>query len=252
MMAKTTKPSYLRPGMNSRQANIYLRMMMKPSITLNNIPRISTILLNMRHPQTAFQTNTAPGGKVPAHIWFLMTDADRDHWASISPEHRSKILEKNNANPYSSGRPPDSRSAGRFGSSGRSGRFGRGPGRGRGHGHSGRGPGRGHSRPPERGLTLMSPSGYPSQRKRTDMFTGPRILIMQVKKPTTNRILLEKSSPRPTACLFPTMINSKTTKSASSSLSMLPRPRAPSRSHQRLQKHPRLRPRVLHKRLPSL
>ena len=51
---------------------------------------------------SAFRTNTAPGGKVPGHIWSLMNDAEQDHWASISLEHRSKIIEKNNAN-YSSG-----------------------------------------------------------------------------------------------------------------------------------------------------
>ena len=88
--------------------------------------------------------------------------------------------------------------------------------------------------------TPMSLIGLPSQRKRVDMSTGVRIRIMQAKKlMLRNRILLGKSSPRPAACLFPTMINSKTTKSASSSLPMLIIQKVPSRNHRRL------RPRVL-------
>ena len=90
---------------------------------------------------TAFRTNTSntPGGRIPDHVWRLMTDENRQSWASMPHDIRSQIIAKQNH--YGSGRPPDSRSSGRFGN-------GRNPGRG--GGRFGRGRGSGRSRPPER------------------------------------------------------------------------------------------------------
>ena len=90
---------------------------------------------------TAFRTNTSttPGGRIPDHVWRIMTDENKKAWATMPHDIRSQIIVKQN--PYSSGHPPDSRSYGHFGS-------GRNPSRGRGT--FGRGRGSGRSRPPKR------------------------------------------------------------------------------------------------------
>ena len=92
---------------------------------------------------TTFRTNTSntPGGRIPDHVWRIMTDENKKAWASMPHNIRSHIIAINNPNPYGSGRPPDSRSSGRFGS-------GRNPGRG--GGCFGRGRGSERSRPQER------------------------------------------------------------------------------------------------------
>jgi len=149
-----------------------------------------------------------------------MSDENKKAWSSMEPKIRRQIITKQNPNPYGSGHPPtadhpvalevdvapakeeevleEDEDA---------------------------------SIHPNVKRTPMSPIGSPSQRKTIDMFTGVRILIMQAKKLILKiRILLGKSLPRPTACLFPTMINSKTSKSASSSLPMLLIQKVPSRN----------------------
>jgi len=55
----------------------------------------------------AFRTNTSntPGGRIPDHVWRLMTDEDKRSWASMPHDIRSQIITKQNH--YGSGRPPD-------------------------------------------------------------------------------------------------------------------------------------------------
>ena len=162
---------------------------------------------------TAFRSNTSttPGGRIPDHVWRIMTDENKKAWATMPHDIRSQIIANNNPNPYGSGRPPDSRSSSRFGS--------------------------GHKITPAVAEEVsdeneaeqadaaahqnvehipMYPIGLPFQKTRSDMSTGPRIRTMIVRNlMLTKRTLLEKSSPRLTACLFHITINSKTMKPAS-------------------------------------
>ena len=99
---------------------------------------------------------------------------------------------------------------------------------------------------PNAGHIPMSLTGLPFRKTTSAMSIGPSsLIILRRSLMMTRPTLLEESLPRLTAFLFRIKINSKTTKTASTSSPMLP-------SSQARRRHLPLQQRTLPKRLHSL